>query len=455
MAFMDYKAYPMPAPNALDMSMFSGQGAGGMKQKPRGPLVNALSAVDSWGDKNVMPHLTSGGSPIGDMVHGFARGLAPESYDQGRQKAMDERKAQQEQQMAQQKAQTEQLLAFGENLSRMPEPQRVEFVRQRWNQLGPVLTGGQNMSFEDWYAQNQGDLTDAGLAQEMTAIRMQSGMAPPASPEMKVVNNQLVNPTTGEIIGDYRDFMSGAEGTTYRDPRTGEMIAINPKTATPWREGEYELELQNAESRRMNATKTQNGVIVRPDGTVVVGGSGDLSVTGPSPTSDSYLRDVSREFTGQGDFDNLMSSVDEALPLVGSWTAGMGSVLRGVPGSEAVDLEAKIKTIQAQLSFDRLQRMREESKTGGALGAVTERELDLLASTVANLDPRQSPEQLREHLLRIKQHAQRVDELRRQMFEQRYQVTPQGGERTTVDPRGVVQGEVRPLKFNPASGEFE
>lgn len=51
-----------------------------------------------------------------------------------------------------------------------------------------------------------------------------------------------------------------------------------------------------------------------------------------------------------------------------------------------------VETIGASTAFDALQKMREESPTGGALGNVTEMELQLLKSSIANIDPTKSDE---------------------------------------------------------------
>jgi hypothetical protein len=71
-------------------------------------------------------------------------------------------------------------------------------------------------------------------------------------------------------------------------------------------------------------------------------------------------------------------------------TGYTGSKLRDVPGTAAYDLGKGVESIQANLAFDRLQRMRELSPTGGALGNVSNIELDLLKSSVGNIDPNQS-----------------------------------------------------------------
>lgn len=59
-------------------------------------------------------------------------------------------------------------------------------------------------------------------------------------------------------------------------------------------------------------------------------------------------------------------------------------------GTAGFDLQKDVDTLGANFAFDALQAMRDASKTGGALGQVTERELDLLKSSVGNIDPNQS-----------------------------------------------------------------
>jgi len=65
---------------------------------------------------------------------------------------------------------------------------------------------------------------------------------------------------------------------------------------------------------------------------------------------------------------------------------GWASLMSGVPSTTARKLKGELDTIFGNLSFDRLQQMREESTTGGALGAIAVRELELLGSTLASLD---------------------------------------------------------------------
>lgn len=75
-----------------------------------------------------------------------------------------------------------------------------------------------------------------------------------------------------------------------------------------------------------------------------------------------------------------------------------------IGGTPAKNLKTKLDTIKANLSFDTLQAMREASKTGGALGQVSDREIELLGATVASLDPSQSAGQLRSALNDVRTH---------------------------------------------------
>lgn len=75
-------------------------------------------------------------------------------------------------------------------------------------------------------------------------------------------------------------------------------------------------------------------------------------------------------------------------------TGLFASVVRNIPATQAYDAQAVVDTIIANAGFDQLAQMRRESPTGGALGQVTERELQFLQRTIANLDLNQSPERV-------------------------------------------------------------
>jgi hypothetical protein len=104
--------------------------------------------------------------------------------------------------------------------------------------------------------------------------------------------------------------------------------------------------------------------------------------------------------------DRVINTVKKAIPLVGYNTAGAAGSLN-IPGTEGRDLETELLTIKSNLGFDRLQQMRDASKTGGALGNVAVKELEALQSTVASLDRGQSPDKLKNNLKDIEYYYTR------------------------------------------------
>ena len=97
----------------------------------------------------------------------------------------------------------------------------------------------------------------------------------------------------------------------------------------------------------------------------------------------------------------VANEIKKAISLVNPFTAGFGSVVALLPGTEAVNLRAAIDQIVANIGFDRLQKMRDESPTGGALGQVAVLELKMLQSTLGSLDTAQDPNTLKAQLFKV------------------------------------------------------
>lgn len=102
--------------------------------------------------------------------------------------------------------------------------------------------------------------------------------------------------------------------------------------------------------------------------------------------------------------DELANVIDAArrakdMSRNGWFTTGIGSGVNHWLGTPAAkNLQGQLDVIGSNVAFDRLQKMRAESPTGGALGSITERELQLLQSTVASLDPGQDDEQFQRNM---------------------------------------------------------
>jgi hypothetical protein len=108
--------------------------------------------------------------------------------------------------------------------------------------------------------------------------------------------------------------------------------------------------------------------------------------------------------------DFLIGKID-AGGLFNLPEAGIVGNVLGTLGinQDAVDFKNELASIQANVAFDRLQQMREASKTGGALGAVSERELDLLMAAYGNIKQSTSPKKLKENLLYIEKIMTKIE----------------------------------------------
>ena len=96
--------------------------------------------------------------------------------------------------------------------------------------------------------------------------------------------------------------------------------------------------------------------------------------------------------------NRVENTIKRVLNNLSGWSAGSGSLLKGLPGTEARTMQADLNLIRANLAFDRLQQMRNSSPTGGALGQVSELELKLLESAMASVDQGLDPEEFRTRL---------------------------------------------------------
>jgi hypothetical protein len=96
--------------------------------------------------------------------------------------------------------------------------------------------------------------------------------------------------------------------------------------------------------------------------------------------------------------ENLITNDSLLNPVLGL----KGLAASQIPGTSRVDAEALAETIKANIGFDRLQQMREASPTGGALGQVSNQELNTLQAVLGNLSFSQSQENLERNLGRLK-----------------------------------------------------
>lgn len=122
--------------------------------------------------------------------------------------------------------------------------------------------------------------------------------------------------------------------------------------------------------------------------------------TAVQPKAMAAIRGATREV------ENVQSAIDRALPLISAQTTGWRGYLgKYVPGSQAYNLVSLIDTIESKIVRDTMAEMRSLSAAGATgFGALSERELDLLRSSVQNLKTSQTEDQLRENLAIVRRH---------------------------------------------------
>lgn len=148
--------------------------------------------------------------------------------------------------------------------------------------------------------------------------------------------------------------------------------------------------------------------------------------------------------------DEALTNIDTAMGyLIGELsgavnTAGsaFGRAVAGyVPGSDVTNMNSALDTVKALVGFDALQKMRESSPTGGALGQITERELAFLQSVQGSLNTMQGTEQLKSTLGRIRQSFQTLQIVN----------SPEGTEFELDGKKYIKQGD----SMVPASTSFK
>lgn len=145
--------------------------------------------------------------------------------------------------------------------------------------------------------------------------------------------------------------------------------------------------------------------------------------------------------------DQLQLAANEVLNHPGlSRITGIMGAIPNIPGSPASDAQAKLETLKAKVGFAALQAMRDASKTGGALGSVSDFENRNLQNSLVSLQNAQSYEQIKSSLGSIIEQVNGMKDRMRAAYDQDYARIPKpnfggGG--------NVPDGAVNALRANP------
>lgn len=259
--------------------------------------------------------------------------------------------------------------------------QRLDDERATDRRAVRNITGVRRM-MADAVMQGTGQLTDddrRGLA----ALQIEAGDDPTMLPQPKK-----------PIQYTYTDPKTGAKSIRFADPDSVPSAGLDLGNEPP--------------TPQRRTTHVVGGHLVDDTGRVLFTDP-NKAKTGdgekPSPYAVEHSKGVVRKI------NDLIGDPNDpnSKGRINNRTAGViGSALARMPfQTEARDVDAELGSLAANLAFEQLQKMREASKTGGALGQVSNIELDLLKNTQASIRQDQSPANLRKQLAIIRESAQR------------------------------------------------
>jgi hypothetical protein len=266
------------------------------------------------------------------------------------------------------------------------------------------------------------------------------------------LDRQLKEAQIQKYQADARDGGSayGKSGSIFQDPQTGQFFSVQFGA-----DGSRKIEPLQANGSNLTPSR---GVDVVGDTVINKATGADVRNVGGAIERGEFAKGRGQD---NADFvtkfpkvtgayksfvqksDGVMPVLDRAIANIGPNTTGWGALLSSLPESAARELQGDIRTIEANLAFGELQDMRNNSPTGGALGAVTERELALLSSTQAALDQLQSGTRLKENLQIIKRNWGEIRRLRSEAYaadEQRFR-SLSGSQQQTQQPTNAPSGD--------------
>lgn len=264
-----------------------------------------------------------------------------------------------------------------------------------------------------------------------------------AKQELKEAEDRLaLDPNNPMLQKDVNEFQAAVDKLTTDSLSTDKLLA-NAMTV-----------ISNPESTPTDILKAQNTLNTHTafkmgEGMYFDAAEQRFKVLPGSPEARKILNDfnVKAAQAAEGLFkvDTINGNIDKAINLVSPKTTGIvGTGSAKLPGTEAFQLQEAIKQVIANIGFDRLQKMRDQSKTGGALGQVAVRELEMLQATIESLDLGLDEETLKANLLTVKDQYSRAVREYNKYISAYNKFLEEGGDPN--NPPEVLTGEENTLK---------
>jgi hypothetical protein len=373
---------------------------------------------------------------IGAAIDGFQRGYDPKAWQAGK----DEAKAAEGDKL-------KQTLALMQQQRALPEQQRGQW----WQQNAPTISKiiGQDVS------QMPLDVTkfsDDALDGQIAALSAQAGIGPvvpepytlASGAERRGANNEVVASNPIERAPRAPIIINGVayDPETYQPVITGREDAYTLSPGQVRMRGNEQIAIgpERTQSNGINLTFGEDGGVsglsiggpnmpLSGDGpkgkgpAVIEGPGGEVRVS-PGQQQLSQNKDWQRIKSQEAQSNLVREDIKKAIGLVKPETTGALASTKDLPffgqSTESGRLANALATIKANVGFDNLQNMRENSPTGGALGAVTEKEIAFLQAMQGSLEQSQTRADLNANLKRLDEFFEGREQRRREAFAQDY-----------------------------------
>jgi hypothetical protein len=418
---------PAPAP-AYDVSADAYQ-PGAMSAAPRTASPMAPSAGSPFSPPQGPPR----NALLASALDGFQRGLDPAGFE----KRETANKAAEGDKL-------KQTLALMQQQRAIPEAQRGQW----WQQNAPTISKiiGQDVS---QMPLDVSKFTDQALDGQIAALSAQAGIGPVVSEAYTLAPGAQRYGADGRVVASNPGIEKTRApiiiGNVAYDPETYQPVITGPEAAytlSPDQvrmRGDEEIArgLSKPPANGINLTFGEGGAV---SGLSIGGPSMGLGGTGTKGNEPAVVRSPQtggpvvtpgeQQLVANKSWQSLKAGgekvklvrdeIARALPLVKENTTGALASTKDLwlfgPSTESGRLAQLLKTVKANIGFDELQQMRENSPTGGALGQVAVQEIDFLQSVLGSLEQAQRPEDVKYNLRRIDNYLANRDERRREAF---------------------------------------
>ena len=258
------------------------------------------------------------------------------------------------------------------------------------------------------------NLVDSGLIQgpeDIDKFLKETEFQNVYNPDTQVMEKVLVGKTSGKVIAtigvseipdntETFDILDGETGVTNKvifkkgtNQRVGVLGQVKPATIETVNNKDGTFSLVNTSA---NVPKVLGTYGTKDEAEAEI--ENKKFVNGELARLDVVLGTVAKaeKLTEQG-----ATGIDFGLLSESLW----GNIYDKIPGGSPVrELRSVISTLQANLAFDRLMEMKAKSKTGGALGQVSNIELELLKNSLVALDGTLPKKVFLEKLAEVRKH---------------------------------------------------